>query len=112
MENDVKDKNRSFIKCSNHSCSDNEVLKSDSHGTGGGPCDDKKYKSRVIYNSKFNKATVEASLAYKGKRFKPLTDKKVVPKLHQKTNPPVPYLKVINVLQLLSVVQSFPSLKI
>ena len=35
----------------------------------------KKYKTRVIYNSKVDKAAVEASLACKGKRFKPLMTK-------------------------------------
>ena len=44
----------------------------------GGPNDEKQYKSRVIYNSKVNKAMVEASLACKGKRFKPLIGKTLI----------------------------------
>ena len=54
------------------------MVRKHSYGTVGGPNDDKKYKSRVIYNSKVNKAMVEASLACKGKRFEPLIEKPFV----------------------------------
>ena len=114
VKNDVEVQNKSSIECGNQSCSDDsEVLKSDSHGTGGGPHDDKKYKSRVIYNSKVNKAMVEASLACKGKRFKPLIDKTVVKsRVFASKNKASCAISESDVLQILSVVQSFPSLNI
>ena len=54
------------------------MVKNHSYGIVGGSNGDKYYKSRVIYNSKVSKAVVEASLACKGKRFKPLTGKMLV----------------------------------
>ena len=74
------------------------MVKNQSCGMMGGSNGEKFYRSRVIYNSKVNKAVVEASLACKGKRFRPLTGKTLVKFLHQKTNPPLPQLKVIKVL--------------
>ena len=79
MKNDVKIQSKNVKKCSDHSSSDDTaVVTNDSYDTVGGPDVDKKYKNRVIYNSKVNKAMVEASLACKGKRFKPPIDKTCV----------------------------------
>ena len=79
VKNDEKFQSESITKFSNHSFGDDsEVVESNSNGTVGDPNDDRKYKTRVIYNSKVDKAMVEVSLACKGTRFKPLIDKIVV----------------------------------
>ena len=76
VKNDEKNNSKSVKQGSNLLDSQNsELVTDDSYGTVGEANGDKKYKTRVIYNSKVSKAVVEASLACKGKRFKPLIAK-------------------------------------
>ena len=76
VKNVEKSNSKSVKQCKDHPGSqDSEIVIYDSYGTASESNRDKKYKTRVIYNSKVDKATVEASLACKGKSFKPLMTK-------------------------------------